>query len=63
MNVSKIESFEQETNGQPNDLERVDYSVRQNQVREKKNDDQISRGVSSAVMTVENCMLDTILAA
>ena len=35
-NVSESENLEQETNGQPNDLERVSDIARQNQVIEKK---------------------------
>ena len=39
----------------------MDSSVRQNQVRENKIDDQITRTVSSAFKTVENYMHDAIL--
>ena len=44
-------------------IQRVNNSARQNQVIENKIDDQVSRAVSSAVMTVENRMHDAILAA
>ena len=50
-NVSENEDFEQQTSGQSNDFERVDNSVRQNQVIKNKVDDQITRAVSSANMT------------
>ena len=63
LNVWESENLEQEVNGQSNDLERVDNSMRQNQVREKKIDYQISRAVSSAVMTVKTCMHDAISTA
>ena len=43
VNVSEIESREQETNSQSNDSERVNDGARQNQVQENKIDDQISR--------------------
>ena len=54
--------MEQQTNGQSNDFERV-KSVRQNQVLENRIDEQNKKAVSSAVMTVENCMHDEILTA
>ena len=60
-NVSESENLEQQTNGQTNDFERVGNSVRQTQVMENKIDDQITRAVSSAVMTAENSMHDAIL--
>ena len=63
VNVSESENLEQQTNGQPNDFEIVDNSARQNQVIESNIDDQITRAVSSAVMTVENRMHDAILTA
>ena len=63
MNVSEGEKLEQQTNGRPNDFERVDNSAHQNQVIENNIDDQITRAVSSVVMTVENCMHDAILTA
>ena len=53
--------MEQETNGQSNTLERTNDSARQNQVLENKIDDQISRAVSTAIMTVANRMHDAIL--
>ena len=61
MNVSESETLEQQTNGQSNDFERVDHSARQNQVIENKCGNQITRAVSSAVMTVESRMHDAIL--
>ena len=63
MKVSESENLEQQTNGQSNDFKRVDKSARQNQVIENNIDDEITRAVSSAVMTVENCMHDAILTA
>ena len=63
MNVSESESLEQRTNGQSNDFEIVDDSARQNQVIENKIDNQITRAVSNAVMTVENRMHYAILTA
>ena len=63
VNVLESKKLEQQINGQSNDFERADNSVRQNQVIENKYDDQITRAVSSAVMTVENCMYDAILTA
>ena len=63
VNVSESENLEQQTNGQPNDFERVENSARPNQVIESNIDDQITRAVSSAVMTVENRMHDAILTA
>ena len=63
VNVSDNENLGQETNTQSNDLERLDSSMCQSQVIEKTIDDQITRVVSSAVMTVENCMHDAILKA
>ena len=42
---------------------RFEKSARQNQVMENNIDDQITRAVSSAVMTVENHMHDAILTA
>ena len=62
-NVSESEDLEQETNGQSNDFQRVDNSVRQNQAIENRIDDQITRAVSSAAMTVENRMHDAISTA
>ena len=59
MNVSEGEGLEKQTNGQSNDFERVNNSVRQNQVIGKR----ITRAVSSAVMTVENCTHDAVLTA
>ena len=61
VNVSGSENLEQQTDGQSNDFERVDNSVRQNQVKENRSDDQITRVVSSAVMIIENRMHDAIL--
>ena len=42
---------------------RIENSARQNQVIQNKIDYQITRAVSSAVMTVENHMHDAILTA
>ena len=65
VNVNVLESvkLEQRTNGQPYDFERVDNGARQNQVTENNIGSQITRVISSAVMTVENCMHDAILTA
>ena len=63
VNVSESEDVEQKTNLQANDFERFDNSARQNQIIENDIDDQITRAVSSAVMTVENRMHDAILTA
>ena len=63
MNVSENENLEQRTDGQCNDSERVDKTACQNQVIKNEIDDQITRTVSSAVMTVENRMHDAILTA
>ena len=54
MNVSESENSEQRTNDHYNDFEGVDNSVRQNHVIENRIDDQLTKAVSSAVMTVEN---------
>ena len=61
VNVSENEKLEQQTNGQPNDFERVDNNARQNQVIENNIDYQITRAISSAVTTVDNRMHDAIL--
>ena len=61
VNVSDCGKLEQQTNVQSNDFDRIDNSVRQNQVIGNKIDDQTTRAVSIAVMTVENCMHDAIL--
>ena len=53
----------QETNSQHDDFGRLDNSERQNQVIENHIDDQITRAVSSAVMTVKNRTHDAILTA
>ena len=63
VNASESENLEQQTNGQSNDFESVENSVRQNQVLEKKIDNQSTRVVSSAIMTVENRMHIAILTA
>ena len=63
MNVSKSKNLEQQTIGQPNDLEGVDSSARQIQVIESNIDDEITRAFSSAVMTGENRMHEAILTA
>ena len=63
VNISGSENLEQPTNGQLNDFERFGESARQNQVIENNIEDKITRAVSSAVMTVENCMHDAILTA
>ena len=63
VNVSESGNLEQQTSGQSNDFERIDNSVRQNQVIENKIDDQITRAVCSPAMTVKNCMHDAILTA
>ena len=61
VNVSESENLERQSNGQPNDFERVDNSPRQNEVIQNNVEDQIERTVSSAVMTVENRMHDAIM--
>ena len=61
--MSENENLEQQINGQPNDFERINKSARRNQVKENNIDDQITRAVSSAVMTVENRMHDVFLTA
>ena len=48
MNISKGGKFEQRTNGQSNDFERVDNSARQNQVMDNNIAEQITRADSSA---------------
>ena len=63
VNVSEKETLEQETNGRPNDFGRLENSERQNQVIENHIDGEITRAVSSAVMTVENRTHDAILTA
>ena len=63
VNVCESENLEQQTNDQPNGCERVDNSACQNQVIANIIDDQFTGAVSSAVMTVENCMQDAILTA
>ena len=63
VNVLEKENLGQETNGQHNDFGRLDNSERQNQVIENHIDDQITRAVSSDVMTVENRKHDAILTA
>ena len=63
VNVSENENLEQETNGQFNDLEKVNDSVRQKQVTENEIDKQFSMAVRRAVMTVKNRMRVTILKA
>ena len=61
VNVSENEKLGQKINGQCNDSEIIDNSVGKNQVIKNIFLDQITRAVSSAVMTVENCMHDAIL--
>ena len=63
MNISESENLKKQINGQPNDFERFDNSSRQNQVIENNIDNQITKAVSSAVMTVKNRMRDAILTA
>ena len=63
MNVPESETWEQQTNGHSINFERVNESARRNQVKENKNDNQITRAVSNVVMTVENCMHYAILTA
>ena len=63
VNVWDSEILEQQTDGQCNDSERVNNSLCQNQVMENKIGNQITREVSSAVMTVENRLHDAILTA
>ena len=63
VNVSESENLEQQTDGQCIASEKVDNYVCQNQIIENKIDNQITNTVSSAVMTVENCMHDAILTA
>ena len=48
MKISEGENFEQRTNGQSNDFERVDNSARQNQVIDNNIDEQLTRADSSA---------------
>ena len=64
-NVSAMENetLEQQTNGQDNDFERFVDSTSQNQVIESNIDNKIKRVVENTVTTVENRMLDAILAA
>ena len=62
-NVLESGNLEQQTDSHHNDLETVDDSTRQNQVIEGNIDDQITRTVSSAVMTVENRIPDAIMTA
>ena len=50
--------MEQQTNGQPNDFERVDNNARQKQVIENNIDDQTTRAVICAVEIVEKRMHD-----
>ena len=47
VNILESENLEQLTNGQSNDFKRADKSVRQNQVIERKIDNQITRAVIS----------------
>ena len=61
VNVSESETLGQQNNGQNIDFEKFGKSARQNKVIEKNIDNQVSRAVSSAVMTVENRMHDAIL--
>ena len=61
VNVSDCGKLEQQTNVQSNDFDRIDNSVRRNQVIGNKIDDQTTRAVSIAVMTVKNCIHDAIL--
>ena len=63
MKASENENSGRETNGQPHDSERVGKSMCQNQVKENKIDEKITRAVTSAVMTVENRMNDAHLTA
>ena len=63
VNVSETENLEQQTNAQPDDFERVEKSVRRNQVIENNIDEQIRRAVNNGVMTVKNHMHDAILTA
>ena len=63
MNVPERETLEQETNCQPNSFGRLDNGERQNQVIKNHIDNQITRAVCSAVMTVENCTHDAIVTA
>ena len=62
----KNETLEPQTNSLPNNFGRTtasENSVCQDQVIEKNIDDKIRRAVDSAVMIVENRMLDAILTA
>ena len=63
MNVSEGEKLEQQNSGQSNDFERVDNNARQNQIIGDYSDDQITRAVNSAFITVENRMHDLFLTA
>ena len=62
-NVLESEKLEQQNNAFSNDFEKIDNSVRQNQVIENRSDNQITRVVSSAVTTVEKCIHHAILTA
>ena len=63
VNVSESVNLDQQTNGQPNGFERANKNDHQNQVLENNTDNQITRVVGSAVMTVKNRMHDAILTA
>ena len=63
MNVSDNGKLEQQTNGGPNGFEKVDKSAHQNQVIENNFDDQITKAVSSVVMTVKKSRHDATLTA
>ena len=63
MNFSESENLEQQANGQSETFERADNSLRQNQVIEKKIDDQKTIVIGSAVTTVEHRKHGAILTA
>ena len=57
----EYETLRQQTNGPHNDDKMFDFSSSQNQVIENIIDDNLRRSVENAVLTVENCMHDTML--
>ena len=61
MRSTENETFEQQTNGKHNGLERFVDSASQSQVIENDIDDKFRRAVDNAVLTVENRMHDAIL--
>ena len=61
VSILKSENLEQLTNGRSNDFKRADKSVCQNQVIENRFDEQVTRAVSGALMTVKIRMHDASL--